>query len=449
MMAEVEMQPETRANIFWHLVEESLDEAEFLWTRWETFLDSPALSLAKVDFWVEQRLRGALDGVRVAGDAAIEPLLEPALASDTPGRIAAAAYVLASLATPRALTLLTRAIESFAGPSLDAVRRGAERCDNARVLPSLVPLLRTGSSQAQAAVLDIHVARGVDAGAAGVTALLASADPLVRAAALRAARFCPSISTEQLAFALDAAEPEVAVAAIETSLWRGSADAWEVCLRSLTPSAAAVPYRSLAPVLAMSGSARAERRLYQLLDCEPLQRDLAFALSYSGRVEAAEACLTLMRAKHVVKLAADAFCFITGLDLGAMGLVAPEPEPPTAPDSDEDDLDANLVPSLDDALPMPRVEEVADWWRQHKPKLEPNARYVRGQFCDSRALRQTLAEGPARHRHELARELALRSRGTYRVATRALAHEQRRQLAHAAMLEPQSLTRIADWAPLL
>src|ERR1035438_86412 len=70
----------------WDLVEESLDEAEFLWRRWEAALSTHARDLAGVRFWVEERLLGSLDGLRAAGTRAYDPLLIPALAGADPFR---------------------------------------------------------------------------------------------------------------------------------------------------------------------------------------------------------------------------------------------------------------------------------------------------------------------------------------------------------------------------
>ena len=50
------------------LVEESFDEAAFLWRRWEDELTSLTRNLDEVWSWTEDRLHGALDGVRVAGN---------------------------------------------------------------------------------------------------------------------------------------------------------------------------------------------------------------------------------------------------------------------------------------------------------------------------------------------------------------------------------------------
>src|SRR5690348_13244045 len=77
----------TTAEPFWDLVEESLDEAAFLWKRWEGDLASPVRSLEDVRTWTEDRLEGSLDGVRVAG-AELVRLTREGLESEDPARLA-------------------------------------------------------------------------------------------------------------------------------------------------------------------------------------------------------------------------------------------------------------------------------------------------------------------------------------------------------------------------
>ena len=55
----------TTAEPYWDLVEQSLEEAAFFWKRWEADLESLTRSLDDVWSWTEDRLHGALDGVRV------------------------------------------------------------------------------------------------------------------------------------------------------------------------------------------------------------------------------------------------------------------------------------------------------------------------------------------------------------------------------------------------
>src|SRR4029434_253967 len=96
------MSPQSAATPFRDLVDESFDEAAFLWRRWEGELTSLTRNLYEIYSWTEDRLHGALDGVRVGGDAAIE-IASEALASDDLDRITAGAAVLASSSEPTAI----------------------------------------------------------------------------------------------------------------------------------------------------------------------------------------------------------------------------------------------------------------------------------------------------------------------------------------------------------
>src|SRR5690242_8331330 len=82
--------PQTVAAPFLDLVEESFDEAVFLWRRWEQELTSLTRSLDEVWSWTEDRLHGALEGVSVGGDSGID-LATTALHSGEIDRITVAA----------------------------------------------------------------------------------------------------------------------------------------------------------------------------------------------------------------------------------------------------------------------------------------------------------------------------------------------------------------------
>ena len=76
------------------LIDESRDEAAFLWRRWETELASITRNLNEVWSWSEDRLQGALDGVRVA-DTQLLDVLAPCLKSDQLEQLTMAAHLLA------------------------------------------------------------------------------------------------------------------------------------------------------------------------------------------------------------------------------------------------------------------------------------------------------------------------------------------------------------------
>src|ERR1700690_3645855 len=121
-----DVQAARRPEPLWDLVEESLDEAQFLWRRFEATLATHARDLAGLSSWVKERLLGTIDGLRAGGDAAIEPPLVPALDAEDPFRAIAAAYTLAIAGDTRGTEALLAAVRAAEGPKLAGFRRAIE-----------------------------------------------------------------------------------------------------------------------------------------------------------------------------------------------------------------------------------------------------------------------------------------------------------------------------------
>src|SRR5580704_1008471 len=109
-----------------HLIDESFEEAAFLWSRWEADLASISRNLDEVWSWTEDRLSGALDGVRLAPDAALERLVETAVSAGKPLELTVCGHVLANAAAPGARALLLRSLSAATGRQLRALMRGIE-----------------------------------------------------------------------------------------------------------------------------------------------------------------------------------------------------------------------------------------------------------------------------------------------------------------------------------
>ncbi|WNG13776.1 hypothetical protein [Cystobacter fuscus] len=133
----------------------------------------------------------------------------------------------------------------------------------------------------------------------------------------------------------------------------------------------------------------------------------------SGRVAAANACLSYLGDgnKLVARLAAEAFCAITGLVLENDYLAEPKPESEEPIPLEEEDLDASLVPTPEEALPLANPEQVEEWWRDAQKGFSQNGRYLYGKPFEATWFLQVLARAPMRRRHVLALELAVRTRG--------------------------------------
>jgi uncharacterized protein (TIGR02270 family) len=425
--------PPPAALVFWDIVEESFDEAEFLWGRRDAALEAHDRTLAQVEIWIEERLLGALEGLCVAGPAAVDRMLAPALEGDDCSRIAASAYALLSGGTAQGAEVFSSAFLRASGTKLAALRRGLELVEDTRVRAALAASVKGSSPAVHAAFLDACVFRGLPV-SPDFGNLLASASADLQRAAARLLRFAPPpVQREWLAHALNLKDRAAREVAVETGLVADFPGTWALCC-----DLAAAQIRGSAAMLllvAMLGSEHDHEMVLAALATEGLRRDAIWALGFGGRRSGADACVELLAQDRHVKLAAEAFCAITGLDLRAAGLIAPpipEADEPIA--FEQEDLDADLEPRLEELLPAPDVGGVIRWWNEQRPHFDGDSRYMGGRPASFDLLYSTLVNGPMRRRHVTAVELAIRTEGRVQVQTRALVPTQRRQMAAFAGL---------------
>jgi uncharacterized protein (TIGR02270 family) len=337
-----------------------------------------------------------------------------------------AAYALAGLGSPRAQTLLWRALDGFAGPVMDAVVSGLERADLRPWSTDLTARLRA-HGPARLACARLLTTAGVDPGPA-LLDLLNAPEPATRAAGLRLAAFAGADALGYVEPFLRDPDPDVRADAVGTGITLGSAAAWRRCLELCAePDPTAAP---MLRYLAMSGQPEAYAELEGALAHPALRGEAVFAFGLSGRIEAAERLLTVAADPALGAEAADGFCAITGLDLAAEGLALPR--------DDEDEAPSGLA--------RPDVPGLRAWWTQHRTRF-PAARLIRGQPATVHALVDEIAAGPARWRHERARELAIRSAGACRIPTRHFSGPQRRTLEEARA-RALARVRLPGWAAL-
>src|SRR5436305_8308936 len=103
------MQPR---GLVMEIVEEHLGDAAFLAARWESALEAYDETPESVLEGDEERLIANLDGLRVAGVAAADALLMPALEGDDAGQVFAAAWTLAGSGAPPARAALLALFET-------------------------------------------------------------------------------------------------------------------------------------------------------------------------------------------------------------------------------------------------------------------------------------------------------------------------------------------------
>jgi uncharacterized protein (TIGR02270 family) len=145
-------------------------------------------------------------------------------------------------------------------------------------------------------------------------------------------------------------------------------------------------------------------------------------------------------------LAGEAFCAITGFDPAKAEKKERPEEPEQPPPLEQDDLDADLVPGPEAALPQLDPEKVAAWWRTAEKRFDAKVRYLGGELWSPQAFSHVLRQGSTRRRHALAFAVAVRSKGRIDISTRAWSQVQRIQLAEvdrwASIESTQPITRV-------
>ncbi|MFY2558740.1 TIGR02270 family protein [Corallococcus terminator] len=418
------------------LYERHADEAAFLWSQWERglvaaddFMDEVAAS--------EDRLLAHVDALVLGGPSVARMLLVPSLSSEELERVSSSAYVLLSSELPGGAESVRASLED--APA--AVRLGLQRALEVREreeLPSwLLSLLKQDDPMLVALALEVLASHGM-APAPALPPLLRHDNPIVRAAALRAACHSPGqLDRSLLPRCLESPDPGVRDAAIEAGLLGGHGSAWAMCqtiVRQKTES-----LRLPALLAALGGQTREIGWLIALL-AEPLhRRDALWALGFSGDPAAAEACLVWMEDEAVAPLAGEAFCAITGLQLKERFVLA-RPEPNELPPL-EDDLDDDCIPQPEDDLPPPSAAQVTAWWRKESRRFKPGQRYLYGRPWSPEVLLDALFAAPMRRRTALALDLRLRSRGVLSVPVRAFTSHQFAALEVARSASPATFAR--------
>jgi uncharacterized protein (TIGR02270 family) len=422
----------TRATAapFWDLIEESLDEAVFLWKRWETDLASPTRSLDEVWSWTEDRLQGALAGVRVARDGLVR-LIQSAMEGGDPVRLTTCAHLLSGRCPANACVQLADFVREASGPRLWSMVRGIEAAELDASFAPVVGVLSSSGPEHLAALCRLRAFRRSPPGQE-VAEAFASGGPLVQVEALRALRHVRDDSAGKYVTAgLKSDDPAVRKAAIECGVRRRHAGAWDA-LRTLVyeRNPESGPFLSL---LASLGSQEDSQLVIGALREPVLQRAGLFALGYIGTPEAVEICLTAMRDPKLARSAGAAYCAITGADLERDALAAPEPkEEGDVPVTLEADLrDANLVPEPHQLWPLPDESCVRSHWQTVKSRYVRGARHFSGKPVSVDTLVAAIEQGPMLRRPDLITELTIRSGGLYDAEPRAFAHVQRRMMAAA------------------
>jgi uncharacterized protein (TIGR02270 family) len=408
---------------FRDLQDESLDEAQFLWRRWRQELQSPTRNLREIYSWTEDRLQGTLDGVRIGSPSELEATLGPALLGDDATTATIAAHILAVVPTTNGRALLCGAVRQATGPKLNALIEGFAVAELDGSFAPVVGVLSKTSPEHLAALCTLKAFRRATLGQELVDTY-ESKVPALQTRALQAAAFLSSERVDAwIKAGLEHSDKNVRTASIVTGIRRRNTQAWSAATQLVRMSH--VDAGALLNYVAMFGSASEQQAVLAAVDHPELNKAATRALSVVGTREAIERCLHAMRNEALARLAGEAYCAITGAELERDKLAAKDPaDDVTPPTFEEDDLNANLVPSAEALWPLPNIDAVQRHWSSIQSGFRPDVRYVRGQPCDVRALIGMIETAPMLHRPEWIFEVTVRTQGQYDVEPLAFLRQQ-------------------------
>jgi uncharacterized protein (TIGR02270 family) len=409
------------------LIDECLDEATFLWQRWEAELSSPHRNLDEIWDWTEDRLAGALDGVRVAADSMLESLAASAMATEDRFRQSAMACALATAPARNARHLLAAVVRDATGPQLAACMRGIEVANLDGSFAPVNKVLTSSGPEHSAALCRLKAFRRATLGAE-VAAAFESRVVSLQVEVMRVIRFLPpEYVGSWVATGLKHDHAAVRAAAIESGIWRRIPNAWAAALEYVRQPRAETS--RLLPLVAMLGGPAEHKLILDSVTDASLQRAALWSLGHIGTREAVDVCLLAMKNPKLARMGGEAYCAITGANLERDKLTAPEPEDPPTPAFENDDLDAILVPRPEDLWPLPDQQLVRKHWAEVAARFQPGRRYLRGLPHDGHALLSAIVTGPMLRRADHAFEMFVRSEGRFDVETRAFAPVQKAMIA--------------------
>lgn len=440
-------------EILWSVHERHLDEACFCFELRDVALDAPHYSVAEVEAGPERRLFNHLEGLRRGGPLVAQHLLEGASNPEHDiEKIAVATLgVLAAYrGQPASIEVL---LAQLCAAQSEAQREGMVRALGLGVDPNINASLLTELSQqlegtsvhaASLRALANHFGAGLNPSWTGrLGALLSSPDAEVVQAAAELAKFDSDPRTLEIlaSVAQVAQQTELGTqtdhlrrATLESALVHGLPGSGDWTRHWAQQAPSSLRDSALIWLASLGGPSEHEWLIWLAANSEP-SRALLWALGYCGRVEAVDQCIAWIGHPELAPLAAEAICAITGLPtqderywLSPSDVDLGDALPPL----EHDDLDANLSPSSDDALPRPDPDAFRNWWTRTRPQFSTGLRYLAGHPLDGRRLLAAIEHGNTRRRAVLAFELAVRSRGRASINTRAWCWAQRASLAAAA-----------------
>jgi uncharacterized protein (TIGR02270 family) len=345
------------------ILEEHLNELDFLWEQRERFVYSPDWTLKELAA-LEERAEAHLDGLRIGAANSVD-IARPALLADETGLATAATFVLMAFDRVELEQEVLQALKSAPPKGRDGIRIGLHHCEIKRLAAGLTEMATTGDSGVRAAALDVLAFHRLPP-PKGIPMLLGDPDPHVRRLVYGAAgRFGGPWSYDVLRDALDSDVPALRIAALRASARMGLLGLDDSCRQAGTRLQNPVP-----EALEFLGVLGNPKDLALLQNAVSRPELVVAAFSGIGKLGSITAIPNLLDAIGNDKLAhaaGRAFVRITG----AKDIEAAKPLPPPEGASEEE------IQDWDTSLP-PDPAEASAWWEKEKGRFKAEGRWQAG-----------------------------------------------------------------------
>ncbi len=411
-------------TILTDILEEHLEEADFLWSHRQSALadrDSTFHRLAEV----EERLLAHLDGLVLSEEAGWQ-FLVPKLTEGSVGEAFAAGWVALASEQAAYLDALVAAVNTAKGQVFDGIRQAFCHGPDQQAVPLLTRFLSAEAAPQRTVALDALSFRRSAISDRDLQAGLLDKEPLVSTAALAAVgRLRKKNLAASVEALLESEQSSVRQEAMRTGVLLGSTKALACCRAAVQGKAGDAS--GAFTLLGLMGQADYARLLGEALTQLPVARQALSALTCLGHASSIDRLIPLVQDKQLARLVGDAVSRITGVDLVTEGLALN-----SAPSAGVHQAHSDAEEYVDDpeeGLPWPDPFKLSAWWKANAARFN-SGRYRNGRPHTRQMLVETLQQGNLADRHQAAFELALLDPTGPLIETRAFADRQQRFCAN-------------------
>jgi len=407
------------------LVSQYAEDTAFLWLRRKLAVEAANYTLSDLAEF-DERLAAHIEGLHVSGVSGWHHC-EEGLQRQGPGEAFAAAVLALETCDSRRIDTVLTAVEN--APQAVPGLTSAFGWVNPTALKATVSgLLRSSSPLHRYLGLAACGMHRVDPGLVSGRRL-EDPNPLARARALRSVGELGSVELrEACLLALTDRDPECQFWAGWSAVVLGDrGEALASLSRNRLKPGSFEPRATRLTIQAMSLSSTHEWLKRSATDRKKL-RWLIQGSGIAGDAAYGPWLIDRMRDGETSRLAGEAFCLMTGVDLAKASLEGKKPQGfQSGPTDNPDDENVDMDP--DNGLPWPDVEKVEKWWSANAHRFHKGTRYFMGAPVTREHCIDVLKNGYQRQRILAAHYLCLLNPGTPLFNTSAPAWRQQRLLA--------------------